>query len=127
MTYSVTLLPISPIRNTVHYVASGVFLGCLSIMSLFLFTKSNKPVNNRGQRKIIRNAIYRICGILMLVAIGVMFFGGYLEWIPPTLYADNHLTFWMETLAVESFGFSWLVKGETLFGDINDLVADQNN
>jgi len=28
---------------------------------------------------------------------------------------DDSLTFWMETIAVESFGFAWLIKAELFF------------
>ena len=37
--------------------------------------------------------------------------------ISEKFYETYHLTFWMETLAVECFGIAWLIKGETLFKD----------
>ena len=52
----------------------------------------------------------------MIIALLVIF-AGFLNWIPTPIYDENHLTFWMETVAIESFGFSWLVKGEALFKD----------
>lgn len=91
------------------------FLSCLAYMSLFLFTRSNKPVKERGDNKKIRNRIYITCGLIMVLAILVVFVGGFLGKIPEDIYNNNHLTFWMEIVAVEAFGFSWLVKGETLF------------
>ncbi|MBY0486579.1 MAG: hypothetical protein K2P85_05240 [Flavobacteriaceae bacterium] len=114
--YSVTYLKISAFREGFHYAAAGIFLGCLAYMSLFLFTKSDKALQHRGSKKIIRNHIYRVCGILMIAAILVIG-AGYFELISKTFYDEHQLTFWMETLAVESFGFSWLIKGETLFKD----------
>ena len=45
------------------------------------------------------------------------FLGGFCKLIPEDIYQNHQLTFWMEALAVESFGFSWLIKGETLFKD----------
>lgn len=117
--YAVTILPVtdlSTFRMYFHYTAAGFFFLCLSYMSLFLFTKSNKTPNERGTKKTIRNRIYRTCGILMLLAI-VVLFAGSLKIIPPTYFKTFPLTFWMETLAIESFGFAWLVKGETLFKD----------
>lgn len=42
---------------------------------------------------------------------------GKLEIITEPYYTDHHLTFWMETIAVESFGFSWLTKAEVFFKD----------
>lgn len=114
--YSVTKLNESVFRESFHYVSAGIFLGCLAYMSLFLFTKSNKTATKRGDKKVTRNRIYRVCGALMILAILVIF-AGFLKLIPEPYYSSNHLTFWMETLAVESFGFSWLIKGETLFKD----------
>ncbi|WP_100431834.1 hypothetical protein [Flavobacterium sp. 1] len=87
-------------------------------MSFFLFTKSNKSPDERDRQKIIRYRIYRTCGVLILLAILVPFVG-LLKIIPPLYFTKFPLTFWMETLAVESFGFAWLVKGETIFQDYN--------
>lgn len=114
--YSVTILPESAFRTNFHYISAGIFLGCLTYMSLFLFTKSNKSPSKRGSKKVLRNRIYRVCGVLMLLAI-LTIFAGLLKLIPEPFYSENCLTFWMETLAVEAFGFSWLVKGEALFED----------
>ena len=115
--YAVTYLKDSDSRTLFHYISAGVFLGCLAYMSFFLFTRSDKPRHLRSPEKVLRNRIYRVCGVLMVLAMALMFFGGFLEWIPEDRYSGNKLTFWMETVAVEAFGFSWLVKGETLFRD----------
>ena len=114
--YSVTILNTSGFREGFHYASAGIFLSCLTYMSLFLFTKSNKAPSKRGSKKKIRNRIYRICGVLMIVAI-VVIFSGFLKLIPEPFYSNHCLTYWMETLAVESFGFSWLIKGEAMFSD----------
>lgn len=116
MLFSVTRLNISPFREGFHYASAGIFLGCLTYMSLFLFTKSNKAPSKRGSKKRIRNRIFRVCGVLMIIAILVIF-AGFLKLIPEPFYSDHCLTYWMETLAVESFGFSWLIKGEAMFED----------
>ena len=114
--FSVTILRASAFREGFHYASAGIFLGCLTYMSLFLFTKSDKSPSKRGSKKKIRNRIYRICGVLMIIAILVIF-AGFLKLIPEPFYSDNSLTYWMETLAVESFGFSWLIKGEAVLED----------
>jgi len=114
--YSVTILPASTLRENFHYASAGIFLLCLAGMSMFIFTKSDKPKNRRGARKILRNRIYRTCGVIMAASMLVIL-SGMLELIPPAYYDSHHITFWMETLAVESFGFSWLVKGRTLLRD----------
>lgn len=114
--YSVTTLKASPFREGFHYASAGIFLSCLAYMSLFLFTKSDKPASKMGSKKKIRNSIYRVCGILMIIAMLVIGAGA-MGFIPETFYRNHCLTYWMETLAVESFGFSWLIKGEVMFED----------
>jgi len=115
--YSVTIIPGSLFRERFHYASAGIFLGCLAYMSLFIFTKSNIPEwSMRTTKKKISNIIYILCGIIMTLAM-VIIFAGFLGWIPADFYDAHHLTFWMEALAVECFGISWLVKGQTLFKD----------
>lgn len=116
--YSVTILQISKIREIFHYTSAGIFLMCLAFMSIFLFTKSNKTPKERSSDKITRNRIYRTCGVIMVAAVLVIL-AGFLKIIPRGFYEKHHLTFWMETVAVESFGFSWLIKGDTFFKDKN--------
>lgn len=107
----------SGLRVGFHYVSAGIFLLSLAYMSLFLFTRSNPQVTKRGENKKKRNLIFIVCGIIMVAAILVIFIGGFLRAIPEDVYYGNHLTFWMEAVAVEAFGFSWLVKGEIMWKD----------
>jgi uncharacterized protein YacL len=114
--YSVTILSDNDFREYFHYISAAIFLLCLSFLSFFLFTKSDKPKKQRGRRKIIRNSIYRTCGVIMALSL-LIILSGSLKIIPPEFYKGYHITYWMETLAIESFGFSWLIKGNTLFQD----------
>lgn len=114
--YAVTILPESNFRMYFHYSAAGLFFLCLSYITVFLFTKSNKSPNERGLKKTIRNRIYRTCGTLIFLAVLILFVGS-IKIIPAEFFKNYPLTFWMETLAIESFGFAWLIKGETLFKD----------
>ena len=52
----------------------------------------------------------------MTLALLVAFLG-FLEVIPPAYYDAHNLTFWMEAIAIEAFGISWLIKGETILTD----------
>jgi len=115
--YSVTILPKSKVRDNIHVIGAAIFFITLAFMSLFIFTKSDKPKEKRGAAKITRNRIYRVCGVLIILSLLVIFFGTIYPIIPRDIYHQYNLTFWMEVLAIESFGFSWLVKGETLFKD----------
>jgi hypothetical protein len=53
----------------------------------------------------------------MAAAMGVVFFWCFCNLIPEDFYCDHELTFWMEAVADERVGFSWFIKGETLFKD----------
>ncbi|MFM6925844.1 MAG: hypothetical protein ACKOU7_10120 [Ferruginibacter sp.] len=117
--FSVTVLKVSAVRPVFHYVSAAIFLTCLSVLSLFVFTKSDKRVKARGIKKKMRNRLYRTCGGIMLAAILVILLWG-INLLGDDLtrfYNDHHLTFWMETIAVESFGLSWLVKGGAMLAD----------
>lgn len=114
---AVTVLKPNELQETFHYISAAIFLLCLTYMSLCLFTKSDKTKEERGKMKKIRNRIYRTCAVIMLGAMAVIYFGGAREIIHEETYNHYKLTFWMEALAVVSFGFSWLIKGETLVKD----------
>ncbi|WP_169704864.1 hypothetical protein [Runella slithyformis] len=122
--YAVTFLPENFTRENFHYVSAAIFLGCLALMSLFLFTKSkeNNP-EARPREKQLRNKIFRICGGIMIIAMLVILIGGLFEAIPTEVYERYRLTFTMETVAVESFGLSWLIKG----GSFRRLMYDTGN
>ena len=86
----------------------------LAGMSLFLFTRSN-PSGRMTKKKKERNRVYIICGVVIVisaVAIPICQIDGiweHIKFIKPTLI--------LEILALEAFGFSWLVKGGFLLKD----------
>lgn len=120
--YAVTFLPENHAREIFHYVSAAIFLACLALMSLFLFTKS-KELNpeERPAEKQLRNKIFRTCGGVMVAAMLIILIGGFFEVIPIEIYERYRLTFTMETVAVESFGISWLIKGGSFKGVMNYL------
>lgn len=112
----VTDLKDSELRTAIHFISAGIFLFTLAIMSLFLFTRSDKSKAARGVQKRKRNRVFRICGVVILACLFVILIGMKTE-LFGSFYEDNHLTFWMETLAIEAFGFAWFVKGEAILAD----------
>src|SRR5688572_17021438 len=114
----VTTLKQSDFRVTFHYIASAIFL-----LSLVVFTKSDKPKPLRTEQKNIRNVFYRILGIVMMAALIIAFLGKYLADSNDPVFG-NSLTFWMETVAVECFGLSWLIKAEVFFKDKPETEVD---
>lgn len=126
--YSVTFIKgnaSAGFRETFHLVSAALFLLLLAYMAFFLFTKSNKPPEHRGRKKKIRNRIYRVCAVLIVLSLVIILLG-FSGVIPKDVYDNNQLTFWMETLAVESFGFAWLIKGEAMFKDDPEDMAMAN-
>lgn len=117
----VTSLKTSDFRMNFHLICAGIFLLTLAYMSAFLFTKSKLSASNRGNKKKARNRIYRICAVLIVLAILIIVI---CKEIFPEIYCCYPITFWMEVVAVEAFGFSWLVKGEAILQDFegkNDI------
>ena len=100
------------IISILHYITSGIFFVILSYMSIFLFTKTS---GNMTPEKKKRNRIYRICGIVMLISVAgipinsIPAIRDRIIFLKPTLI--------LESIALISFGFSWLTKGEFLLKD----------
>lgn len=109
-------------RTLFHYISAGLFFLCLAIMSFFLFTKTERG-KKKTRKKKIRNIIYKSCAVVMVLSILIILFNFNNE-DPTSFYNRNSMTFWLEFGAVEAFGFSWLVKGETLFKDKKGRVLN---
>ena len=109
------------IYGNLHTFFAAIFLGSLAIFSLWLFRKSDKKdPQDRTPEKRLRNKVYFVCGIVILIILvvaGLDLFVPYLHdapWLQP-----HHPLIWLEGLAVEVFGIAWFVKGET-FGILKD-------
>jgi len=102
----------SDTTSTLHYLTSGVFFAILAYMSVFLFTKSTGIMT---PEKKMRNRIYRICGITMAVSV----IGIPIDSIPAVhnLIGFIKPTIILETIALVSFGISWLTKGQFILKD----------
>jgi O-antigen/teichoic acid export membrane protein len=119
----VTTLKESEFRPAFHLVSAALFLLILAIMAIFLFTRSKRTKETRGRQKRRRNRIFRTCGAIIIFSLLIMLAGIKFE-LFGTFYEENNLTFWMETLAVEAFGFAWFVKGEAILKDEPEKNAD---
>ena len=86
-----------------HYAAAVVLFSCFVLFALWLFRKTTAPTaHTRSTDKRIRDAIYVACGVAMLL--GMLWAG--------ICYFTHGPIFWAETIAIEAFALSWLVKGE---------------
>ena len=90
----------------IHLSFAGLLFALLAVFAFFIFPKSSGQMT---PRKIIRNRVYRTCGVIIAVAIILIPISN--EWPPPDWL---HSLFWLETICVVAFGVSWLIKGEFL-------------
>lgn len=104
--------------ETVHSISSGVFFILLAVNSIFLFTRSNLKWKDFSFRKKTRNIIYISCGILILVTLAVL--QVLTKKLGAEYVAGHGILLALEIVMLWAFGFSWLVKGETLFKDRTD-------
>jgi hypothetical protein len=94
--------------------ASALFL-ILAFFSLVLFRKTDKT-KTPTHRKLMRNRVYMICGIIILGCIALVGACSLLSEESPV--QRLHPVFWLEAAAIWGFGWSWFTKGE---GILNDL------
>ena len=112
VTCTITGLP----GSALHFAGAGTFFAAMAVFCLVLFTRS-APGTQPDADKRRANAIYRWCGIAILlmlsglVAIFLLVTPG--SSLDLQLKAVN-LVFWLEAVAIIAFSTAWLVKGETL-------------
>ena len=95
----------------VHFICAGLFFITLAGISLFLFTRKG---SNPTQRKMVRNVIYIICGLVIIVSlIAILIYFNFIH----NDKSQSGFVFWAETIALIAFGLSWLTKGGTLYPD----------
>jgi len=97
----------------VHYAFAASLLLILAWFSLFQFRKSSSPMPTPN--KLRRNRVYQVCGYIMVIALAaivILQVSGFIEQHPTW-----NVIYWLETVCLEAFGISWLVKGEVILKD----------
>ncbi len=112
----VALFPNNPagLESKIHFASAAALFFTLAYFSLALFTRTNAATPTPQKR--IRNRVYRSCGVVMLLCITLIAIFHFRE-LDHSIVAAMKPVFWLETLALWAFGFSWFVKGETLWQD----------
>jgi len=86
----------------------------LSFFALFLFRKTHAN-GSMTTRKKIRNIIFTICGVGMLLCIVLIIV---VQLLPRELALFRlQPVLWLEAVAIVLFGISWFVKGEAILKD----------
>jgi hypothetical protein len=101
---------------SLHGTFAALLFLTLAYFSLFLFTKTDSTKTPTPQ-KLKRNAVYKVCGYVMLTCILLI---GALNFLPQDTTAAiemHHPVFWLEAIAIVVFGVSWLTKGEAILAD----------
>ncbi len=98
-----------------HWVFAACLFLTFAYFSLVLFVKSDQKEMKQPKRA--RNHVYRICGTIILVAIALIAAEALLPEGTQKALSVYRPVFWLEAIAVVTFGFSWLVKGGTLWKD----------
>lgn len=97
-----------------HLTFAALLFITFSYLSLALFTETY-PGIPPTPRKLQRNVVYRICGwtilacIVLIAAVKLTPLSAALQSVEPV--------FWLESVAVVAFGFSWLTKGQMILKD----------
>ena len=90
-------------------------------MGLTLLFRYEDPIDREHKpNKNLRNHIYSSCAWVILIAVVLAFVQNF--W-PKSAKDLTQWLFWFEAIAIIAFGFSWLVKGKTIFKDPAPLVA----
>src|SRR5437763_14843945 len=114
------LFPTTPANGTttaigiLHYAFAALLFLTFAYFSLMLFTRT-APNKTPTRQKLHRNKVYRVCGytilgcILLIAAVKLLPIGSFAERFKPV--------FWLETVAIVTFGLAWFTKGEAILKD----------
>lgn len=100
----------SQLTAFLHIAAALCFFLALAVFCLLLFVQGDETKSEKRAS----NQVYRICGVIILVCIGliaVLFLTGLKQQLSPL-----RPVFWLEFIATVAFATSWMVKGDALLG-----------
>lgn len=101
-------------RGILHWIFAAVFLSSLTYIALVLFRMTSGAPT---LQKLQRNRVYLACGLIMAACLLLLLIYSALPASAKSWLAAVRPVFWLESIAVFSFGFAWLTKGEALLGD----------
>lgn len=109
----------SPVKfvHIMHFVFAFLLFSVFIFFALFLFRKTDKN-GVITQKKETRNRAYLICGIIMIICVLGIAAVSLLKSLED-IGSKYNLVFWFETVALVTFGFSWITKGELLWKDVH--------
>lgn len=96
------------LRSSLHFLCAATFFFCVAYICLFLFPKTGGDLT---KEKKVRNTVYRVSGVVILLAMLLMFLVGRVDWMKEA-WALYQPIFWLEWVALVAYGISWLTKGK---------------
>ena len=96
-----------------HGIFAFALFATLAVIALWLFRKT-KPGIERKREKRLRDLVYLICGIVIVLCIALV---PVESLVIGAAIARFHPMFWLETFAILAFGVAWLVKGQAFLKD----------
>jgi hypothetical protein len=103
--------------RTVHLLSASLYFLTLSVISFFLFTRTDPENVVFTPEKKRRNIIYRICGIVIFISLLLIAIYMYFIYPKNPQFDQYHPIFWLESSALLAFAVSWLIKGEVALKD----------
>lgn len=113
-----------PLVGKLHNLCALLYFIILIVYALLLFPKTHMDMVTgekrfMGSQKKKRNVVYYSCGSLMTLSlILILSYMWFLGGTYPALHSLNPV-FWLESIMMFLFGFSWLTKGQLFFRDEN--------
>jgi hypothetical protein len=98
----------------IHSAMFVLFFMIMAFFSIYLFSRSI-TISTPTRKKLIRNRIYRICGIFMLACIALSLLVFLV--VPREAVERYKIILTIEYLLFFANGVSWLTKGQALFKD----------
>jgi heme A synthase len=90
-----------PVLRTVHYVSATTLFVAFILFALWLFRRTGGDPSQRTPGKRRRDLVFLVSGVVMILSV---------LWAGTTVFTHAPM-FVPETLAIEAFAVSWLVKG----------------
>lgn len=100
--------------GTVHFLCATLYFLLQAVFAFFLFTRTDPHLPPTRQKR-RRNVLYRVCGIVIVVCLGLI--GATNLVLSEQVRHQLHSLFWLESIATWAIAAAWLVKGGLFLTD----------
>lgn len=91
--------------NVIHCIIAALLFGSFAYMIGFRFTKTWDPLFHQTKKKETRNKIYRVCALIITLAMA--------NQVLTSILGIKWFTIINETIMLWAFSFAWAVKADT--------------